>query len=727
MFPTGYRSRHRGTVDAARAYQKESPPVQPEDEETSYGVKSMSDWGGSVMLPTSTSSSMHELAVPTLSMHETTTITEDEGVQDRDREDRGDGDPTPDLQQEDQVGLGITPPFQSYSGAGTSEVVGPNTDWTPVTERTTLPSASPEADTSHGLGLGGLEHRVIPPSPEDTIHPFESSPSQPHEHHHDNHYHHHASHNQSHEIPFTPPMVDSPYFIHPSSEPSSPASFTSMPSYVASLSSLSRTSSASVSVSSPLQHHHRGTIVASSSASHHHGGEELVLPSMNLPEESLSLHMSLPKMFTHTHAEGEGEGVTMALVGSREDTERVLRGVKERVRLVDLGKGVVGVLDNDGKVDMRILTGLNQEQVRNKVRNAYHTLNGLLHPRLSGGEMESDLRRLVLGYATRSDWIHLVVKLDSQHEQDDLDDLVPVIHPVSAALNISPLQLNRLLVEPEPTPQHNMTGPTPRLSAETQGYFAPREYTPSPPASRQGSPESYSDPSRHQDEAVQVICSTVDKPSSNTVLASVDAFLAWRARATDTMTQHLHLQPQFEGSSGQKRTLVTTSSSMTSASSSSYGPMPTVARAQGGGEWEATLSRRIAQRRESETRGDRSSGNNGVSGRGKRRRSFGERGGKEAMSSSTKYHHHHQPLSPSHPHPRKERSGSSRDCLPPLFPTSSGSGNNVSSVGLGLGGLIEKTFGKSVQQWRKNWKGVAVACAVVVVVGWGCWVGSRRV
>lgn len=48
--------------------------------------------------------------------------------------------------------------------------------------------------------------------------------------------------------------------------------------------------------------------------------------------------------------------------------------------------------------------------MQNKVYQAYQTLNALLSPvPPPSGEIESELRRLIAGYANREDWVHGVV------------------------------------------------------------------------------------------------------------------------------------------------------------------------------------------------------------------------------------------------------------------------------------------------------------------------------
>jgi len=196
---------------------------------------------------------------------------------------------------------------------------------------------------------------------------------------------------------------------------------------------------------------------------------------------------------------------------------------------------------------------------------------------------------------------------------------------------------------------HLVPDPTPRPGVEGLSYFPSQDDQP------------------HSDLVSQLIgaLQSPDKVQS----ASTTRFLSWRQSRRDlsssqTSTSHSHEH---------------------SHESSSYeaAPMPTLARAQGGGEWEATLSRRLANRRQSHSQ----SPTEDSSKRG-RRRSTASR-----------------PKAPK----AKESCG-------PLFPfSSSPNSSDPKGVGLGISELMEKTFGEI----RKRWKwGLVAAAAVALVVGW---------
>jgi hypothetical protein len=127
----------------------------------------------------------------------------------------------------------------------------------------------------------------------------------------------------------------------------------------------------------------------------------------------------------------------------------------------------------------------------------------------------------------------------------------------------------------------------------------------------------------------------------------------------------------------------------TSPASSTFegaGPMPTVARAQGGGEWEATLSRRLAHRRELDAAAAAASA---VVPRGARR----GRGARRRRS--------HSPPS-------------KMPCPTPLFP------RRPAAVSLGLADLLDAAFAPVRRVVRSPWN-VVFACALAVAVGCGIW------
>ena len=183
---------------------------------------------------------------------------------------------------------------------------------------------------------------------------------------------------------------------------------------------------------------------------------------------------------------------------------------------------------------------------------------------------------------------------------------------------------------PSPSPPRvDDSEPTPMPQLDTASYFAP--LSPPPPSPN----------------PIDMLCNILDSiPIVQT--ASTAKFLAWRpARSLESSI---------------------TSSASPVSSSFEGNVMPTVARAQGGGEWEASLSRRIAKQHQ------------------RRQRRHVER----------------------------------RPCGKPLFPTSSGS--------VGLSDLVENAFKPLRAAWagNKGWRRAAVVCAVAMAVGWGCWAARSR-
>lgn len=124
--------------------------------------------------------------------------------------------------------------------------------------------------------------------------------------------------------------------------------------------------------------------------------------------------------------------------------------------------------------------------------------------------------------------------------------------------------------------------PTPRgdLRHDGDGYFSSRPET----------PLSTTEDSSSQITASRLVNLLLSDDSIKEDLhrASVTSFLTWRQRPSRSAT------PTHDLSSSEM--------TATSLESGNDAPIPTLARASGGGEWEAGLSRRVAARRQSEMR-----------------------------------------------------------------------------------------------------------------------------
>lgn len=352
MFPTNLRARQKQrqkTAEAARAYQRESPPgpgAGHSDAAVDYGVQSMSEWGSELISKS----------------------------------------PVPQSEKERQsTATAIAPDIMETS----LEVVAANnmeSDESEPTnglaERTPSDSGSTETVSPDNIQSGGIidtePNLFIPPNPEDTAHSCDGvSPSistddpssrsrtfQHHPHSHPPHHHHNHSHDpirlrehtlhhlRLRDLP-QPATPTSPSL--PASELGSPMSFASMPSYVASISSLSRASSAASAAGGD-------DVDANDDVS-----GDLVLPQLSLPSESLSLHLSLQR-WPGRNAEVEDEkderrsAVTVALIGTKDEIEKVLKEVKESVEMVKLDGGELGII-SDGRVAIRLITGHKIDQV----------------------------------------------------------------------------------------------------------------------------------------------------------------------------------------------------------------------------------------------------------------------------------------------------------------------------------------------------------------------------
>lgn len=200
------------------------------------------------------------------------------------------------------------------------------------------------------------------------------------------------------------------------SEPGSPASLDSM--CVTSLSSLSRTSSLLEDWRHPLsrsdatldldsENERRGLDALGLETRRHatvgqRAGAELVLPTLSLP--STSLHLGLDRW------SGPPSGTRIALLASPERTRDVLGALAAKRKCVQLPHGHVGVVNN-GRLQATVLTGLAASEVRERVDEAYSSLHNLLNPTASG-DQQDELKGMVASYASRADWVHLVIPLN---------------------------------------------------------------------------------------------------------------------------------------------------------------------------------------------------------------------------------------------------------------------------------------------------------------------------
>ncbi|KAL1408725.1 hypothetical protein Q8F55_005538 [Vanrija albida] len=502
------------------------------------------------------------------------------------------------------------------------------------------------------------------------------------------------------------------------SEPSSPVSNASLPSYTASLSSLSRMSSPadwdwrhplSSSVTA-LDLNHDAEYDTHSLASlglGPRGSEELVLPTLSLP--STSLHLGLDRW------PGAGEGTRVALLASPERTRDVLGALAARRRCVQLGRGEVGIVDHSGEgLEATVLSGLSVAELRSRTMAAYHTLNALLHPSLS--PLQSGVGNMVSNYASTSpDWVHLVVALEDEHDAHGVD-VVPVTTLDEEKARLVQEAIETVVepagVDDEGERRRSTTPPTPSMSTvpEPTPRLSSHQIEPSPPipdlldddadetplAIERDNPadalpgpddDNPLTPGAHTiQDTVMLIERILDDPQ-RVRTASAATFLAWRPGGSTI--DSLPTVPPTQASS--------LTADTTSPASSNYDvggvPMPTVARAVGGGEWEATLSRRLAQRREVDASVHRSSRGARARARGRRRRSS------------------HSP-----PHGAKE------PCAP-LFPR-----HRATAASVGLTDLLDGVFGgvKHVLA-RTPWSRVVMACAVALAVGCGIWAVRVRV
>lgn len=295
-----------------------------------------------------------------------------------------------------------------------------------------------------------------------------------------------------------------------------------------------------------------------------------------------------------------------------------------------------------------------------------------------------------------------VTTLDEEKARMVQEAIEAVVEPAAAVDEDEDEDEGRRSATPSTPSTSNIIEPTPRLSTH--------RIEPSPPipdmlhgpdetplAVERGNPtddlpgaedDEPLTPGAHTiQETVNLIERILDDPH-RVRSASASTFLSWRPTANSTIDS-LPTVPPTQTSS--------LTADTTSPASSNYDvggvPMPTVARAVGGGEWEATLSRRLAQRREVDASVHRSARGARARARGRRRRSS------------------HSP-----PHGAKE------PCAP-LFPR-----HRAAAASVGLADLVEGVFGgvKHVLA-RTPWSRVVMACAVAIAVGCGIWAVRVRV
>ena len=312
------------------------------------------------------------------------------------------------------------------------------------------------------------------------------------------------------------------------------------------------------------------------------------------------------------------------------------------------------------------------------MNDGYAALDALLHPDLPM-EKEEEVKKLIRDYATRNDWVHAVIVLESgefchfgvrpELMKDDesatlLAEVAPTIssnHEAEPFYNVHNLSPSTESRAPTPSPPRLGDDPTPMPSSEqADSYFA-------------HPPKPSSDEADHQEAAIDLIIKAIDGQST-IVEASINKFIAWRGSNV--------------------RTPLHSSITSTTASSAGYAaqPMPTVARASGGGEWEANLSRRLA----------------GAHARERERRSKGKPRRKEERDLE-----------------KAKRMERDRGCGP-IFPRGKGAKGGPQISRAGLSQLWENVFGdrgeyKSWLSWRWGW----TMAAAVLVVGLGCWVKVR--
>ncbi|KAL7423499.1 hypothetical protein Q5752_001079 [Cryptotrichosporon argae] len=487
------------------------------------------------------------------------------------------------------------------------------------------------------------------------------------------------------------------------SEPSSPASFTSLPSYVASLSSLSRTSSPAWShpayspyaaprhVPEPESEHQNDAHAYGHGYgdAHRHrpapdslgASNELVLPTLSLP--SSSLHLSFPR------TEATERGLRVAVVGPADDAKAALRTLSTSENMVDVGHGRVGVV-RDGHMVATFVLGLTVDEVEQRIQAAYAGLHNLLRP--NPGAESAAIEAMVDAYASRADWIHAVVVYMAGSDVADvarLDKTVPVL------TTSGPSDMGTVRVRAGPVVAEDDTSAalvdTARIESTLRGQAEPDSYFTPRPASNSVSPA----PAVPAPTAAEAAADAL----ADVLVSAVDSAAVLRAQSTARFLASHAARPAPAPRTAHASAPAPVVLSSSGPSSVDGAPMmPTVARhgGPGGGEWEATLSRRLAARRERDAADDARGAYTTYSrARGLRR-------------------------------VRATRDAKDRD-PPSLFArqgadSAKRAGPGAGSVAdVGLAGLVGKTFARA----RTRWGWGIVACAMALAVGWGCWAARR--
>lgn len=273
-------------------------------------------------------------------------------------------------------------------------------------------------------------------------------------------------------------------------------------------------------------------------------------------------------------------------------------------------------------------------------------------------------------------------------ETSDVDALAQLVPALSVCSN-RPGLLD-LPTSPEVSHQRSMVpDPTPRPALEGLSYFHDHPPSPCILALTETLPSADGGVDPDVQRFIHAL-SHMDRIRQ----ASTAKFLDWRRPTPADMSSSHHSHESSSAASGFEASPI----------------MPTVARAQGGGEWEANLSRRLAKRRQTQiapststsTRRDSGSGTGSGIGSGKRR------GGSTQASS-------HNANANANRQSRRRTKAEAENCGP-LFPFVSpsdpfgGGGKRA-----GLGDLLESTFGGLRRRWK--W-GIVAAAAVALVVGW---------
>lgn len=347
------------TVPRMRSYRLQQQPPQQQEEkpeggmgDSNYGVRSLgseADWGGSSVLGLKPDSK----PTPDSESDSYSDVNPDTDP-DNDREGR-----TTELNESV-----ATPPDDSGDlGRAGVNTLSPTEDRTEGLTPTTDPSSLPLPR------LLSTSATQPPPSPSSPLGPRNAA------HEHDGEHHNQpepepepeAGTGTEIETETAPLSLSHAYLFEERdnlSEPSSPASFASMPTSYSYMSSLSRESSLAGVNRSPDRGGAGGMGIGMGMGMV--GSEELVMPLLNVSQSTDSRWTTTTATASTTRNLGQDKGIKIVILGNTVRKEEFIRELKDVKEVIELKQGEYGIIGGD-RVIATLSTGLTSEDVRSNL------------------------------------------------------------------------------------------------------------------------------------------------------------------------------------------------------------------------------------------------------------------------------------------------------------------------------------------------------------------------